>query len=69
MKTLFLWTVGDTVALFVIREKLRELNNELLKKNAFIDEMEPKYNASSECGAYSMPTPLLLLFLTVSRVM
>lgn len=31
--------------------------------------MEPKYNASSECGAYSMPTPLLLLFLTVSRVM
>uniref|UniRef100_A0A3Q3XL51 Protein Hook homolog 3 n=1 Tax=Mola mola TaxID=94237 RepID=A0A3Q3XL51_MOLML len=33
------------------REKLRELNNELLKKNSFIDEMEPKYNASSECGA------------------
>uniref|UniRef100_G3Q0C7 Calponin-homology (CH) domain-containing protein n=1 Tax=Gasterosteus aculeatus aculeatus TaxID=481459 RepID=G3Q0C7_GASAC len=31
-----------------IREKLRELNNELLKKNAFIDEMEPKYNASSQ---------------------
>ncbi|KAF3702181.1 Protein Hook -like protein 3 [Channa argus] len=29
-------------------EKLRELNNELLKKNAFIDEMEPKYNASSQ---------------------
>ncbi|XP_033502555.1 protein Hook homolog 3 isoform X3 [Epinephelus lanceolatus] len=29
-------------------EKLRELNNELLKKNAFIDEMEPKYNSSSQ---------------------
>ncbi|XP_038589314.1 protein Hook homolog 3 isoform X3 [Micropterus salmoides] len=29
-------------------EKLRELNNELLKKNSFIDEMEPKYNASSQ---------------------
>lgn len=33
-----------------IREKLRELNNELLKKNAFIDEMEPKYNTSCEFG-------------------
>ncbi|XP_044031212.1 protein Hook homolog 3 isoform X1 [Siniperca chuatsi] len=29
-------------------EKLQELNNELLKKNSFIDEMEPKYNASSQ---------------------
>ncbi|XP_069019176.1 protein Hook homolog 3 isoform X3 [Embiotoca jacksoni] len=29
-------------------EKLRELNNDLLKKNAFIDKMEPKYNASSQ---------------------
>ncbi|XP_029371832.1 protein Hook homolog 3 isoform X1 [Echeneis naucrates] len=29
-------------------EKVQELNNELLKKNAFIDEMEPKYNASSQ---------------------
>ncbi|XP_033951308.1 protein Hook homolog 3 isoform X2 [Pseudochaenichthys georgianus] len=29
-------------------EKLRELNNELLKKNTFIDEMEPKYNSSSQ---------------------
>ncbi|XP_034751303.1 protein Hook homolog 3 isoform X3 [Etheostoma cragini] len=29
-------------------EKVRELNNELLKKNAFIDEMEPKYNSSSQ---------------------
>ncbi|XP_070706389.1 protein Hook homolog 3 isoform X2 [Pempheris klunzingeri] len=29
-------------------EKLRELNNELLKKNSFIDDMEPKYNASSQ---------------------
>ncbi|XP_068430125.1 protein Hook homolog 3 isoform X4 [Clinocottus analis] len=29
-------------------EKLRELNNELLKKNALIDEMEPKYNTSSQ---------------------
>ncbi|XP_075885203.1 protein Hook homolog 3 isoform X2 [Nelusetta ayraudi] len=29
-------------------EKLRELNNELLRKNAFIDDMEPKYNASSQ---------------------
>ncbi|KAK5851860.1 hypothetical protein PBY51_023378 [Eleginops maclovinus] len=29
-------------------EKLRELNNELLKKNAFIDDMEPKYNSSSQ---------------------
>ncbi|KAM8827605.1 protein Hook homolog 3 isoform 1-T1 [Spinachia spinachia] len=29
-------------------EKIRELNNELLKKNAYIDEMEPKYNSSSQ---------------------
>uniref|UniRef100_A0A3Q1H072 Protein Hook homolog 3 n=1 Tax=Acanthochromis polyacanthus TaxID=80966 RepID=A0A3Q1H072_9TELE len=29
-------------------EKVRELNNELLKKNTFIDEMEPKYTASSQ---------------------
>uniref|UniRef100_A0A3Q3L7P3 Protein Hook homolog 3 n=1 Tax=Mastacembelus armatus TaxID=205130 RepID=A0A3Q3L7P3_9TELE len=29
-------------------EKLQELNNELLKKNTFIDEMEPKYNASTQ---------------------
>ncbi|XP_053266924.1 protein Hook homolog 3 isoform X2 [Pleuronectes platessa] len=29
-------------------EKVRDLNNELLKKNTFIDEMEPKYNASSQ---------------------
>ncbi|XP_029940908.1 protein Hook homolog 3 isoform X2 [Salarias fasciatus] len=29
-------------------EKVRELNNELLKKNTLIDEMEPKYNASSQ---------------------
>ncbi|XP_029920885.1 protein Hook homolog 3 isoform X3 [Myripristis murdjan] len=29
-------------------EKLRELNNELLKKNALIDDMEPKYNATSQ---------------------
>lgn len=29
-------------------EKVRELNNELLKKNAFIDEMEPKFTASSQ---------------------
>uniref|UniRef100_A0A8C6LSP1 Protein Hook homolog 3 n=1 Tax=Nothobranchius furzeri TaxID=105023 RepID=A0A8C6LSP1_NOTFU len=33
---------------FVFREKLKEVNNELLKKNAIIDEMEPKYNASSQ---------------------
>ncbi|XP_068190306.1 protein Hook homolog 3 isoform X1 [Antennarius striatus] len=29
-------------------EKLRELNNDLLKKNSFIDEIEPKYNACSQ---------------------
>ncbi|XP_075999437.1 protein Hook homolog 3 isoform X2 [Genypterus blacodes] len=29
-------------------EKLRELNDELLKKNAMIDEMEPKYTATSQ---------------------
>uniref|UniRef100_A0A3B4APE7 Calponin-homology (CH) domain-containing protein n=1 Tax=Periophthalmus magnuspinnatus TaxID=409849 RepID=A0A3B4APE7_9GOBI len=29
-------------------EKLQELNNDLLKKNAVIDEMEPKYNASCQ---------------------
>ncbi|XP_026195650.1 protein Hook homolog 3 isoform X2 [Anabas testudineus] len=29
-------------------EKLQELNSELLKKNAYIDEVEPKYNASSQ---------------------
>uniref|UniRef100_A0A667XBK0 Protein Hook homolog 3 n=1 Tax=Myripristis murdjan TaxID=586833 RepID=A0A667XBK0_9TELE len=34
--------------LFSTREKLRELNNELLKKNALIDDMEPKYNATSQ---------------------
>uniref|UniRef100_A0A8C5GZP5 Protein Hook homolog 3 n=1 Tax=Gouania willdenowi TaxID=441366 RepID=A0A8C5GZP5_GOUWI len=28
------------------QEKLRELNNELLKKNTLIDEMEPKYSAT-----------------------
>uniref|UniRef100_A0A3Q1J6M4 Protein Hook homolog 3 n=1 Tax=Anabas testudineus TaxID=64144 RepID=A0A3Q1J6M4_ANATE len=28
--------------------KLQELNSELLKKNAYIDEVEPKYNASSQ---------------------
>lgn len=39
-----------------LREKLRELNNELLKKNAFIDDMEPKYNASSEYSAAPQPT-------------
>uniref|UniRef100_A0A672JGD4 Protein Hook homolog 3 n=1 Tax=Salarias fasciatus TaxID=181472 RepID=A0A672JGD4_SALFA len=33
---------------FSLREKVRELNNELLKKNTLIDEMEPKYNASSQ---------------------
>lgn len=34
--------------LFCFREKLHELNNELLRKNALIDEMEPKYAASCE---------------------
>ncbi|KAM9734509.1 protein Hook homolog 3 isoform 3-T3 [Menidia menidia] len=29
-------------------EKVQELNNELLKKNALIDDMEPKYNANSQ---------------------
>ncbi|KAJ3605457.1 hypothetical protein NHX12_027503 [Muraenolepis orangiensis] len=29
-------------------DKLRELNDELLKKNAHIDDMEPKYNANSQ---------------------
>ncbi|XP_057675423.1 protein Hook homolog 3 isoform X4 [Corythoichthys intestinalis] len=29
-------------------EKLQEVNNELLKKNAFIDELEPKYVATSQ---------------------
>ncbi|XP_056146315.1 protein Hook homolog 3 isoform X2 [Lampris incognitus] len=29
-------------------EKLRELNDELLKKNAIIDDMEPKYTTSSQ---------------------
>ncbi|XP_061732680.1 protein Hook homolog 3 isoform X4 [Nerophis ophidion] len=29
-------------------EKVRQLNNELLKKNTYIDEMEPKYTASSQ---------------------
>ncbi|TKS84694.1 Protein Hook -like protein 3 [Collichthys lucidus] len=29
-------------------EKLREVNNELLKKTSFIDEMEPKYNSSCQ---------------------
>lgn len=29
-------------------EKLRELNNDLLKKNSLIDEMEPKYNTSCQ---------------------
>lgn len=34
--------------MFSVREKLRELNSELLKKNSFIDEMEPKYTSSCE---------------------
>uniref|UniRef100_A0A4W6DGR5 Hook microtubule tethering protein 3 n=1 Tax=Lates calcarifer TaxID=8187 RepID=A0A4W6DGR5_LATCA len=38
----------DSCCVLSIREKVRELNNELLKKNAFIDEMEPKYSASSQ---------------------
>ncbi|XP_077592987.1 protein Hook homolog 3 isoform X2 [Stigmatopora nigra] len=29
-------------------EKLQEVNNDLLKKNAFIDELEPKYAATSQ---------------------
>lgn len=33
-----------------IRAKVRELNHEVSKKNSFIDEMELKYNGSSECG-------------------
>uniref|UniRef100_A0A3Q2Y2P7 Protein Hook homolog 3 n=1 Tax=Hippocampus comes TaxID=109280 RepID=A0A3Q2Y2P7_HIPCM len=40
---------ADDVRLIpVCVEKLQEVNNELLKKNAFIDEMEPKYAASSQ---------------------
>ena len=41
---------NDMLSLCCFREKLRELNNELLKKNAFIDEMEPKYSASCKFG-------------------
>ena len=37
--------------MFFTREKIQELNNDLLKKNTFIDEMEPKYTASCEFGA------------------
>ncbi|XP_061887140.1 protein Hook homolog 3 isoform X2 [Entelurus aequoreus] len=29
-------------------EKVQQLNNELLRKNAYIDEMEPKYSANSQ---------------------
>ncbi|KAG7268379.1 hypothetical protein CRUP_031990 [Coryphaenoides rupestris] len=29
-------------------DKLRELNDELLKKSAYIDDMEPKYNANTQ---------------------
>uniref|UniRef100_A0A3Q3AMU0 Protein Hook homolog 3 n=1 Tax=Kryptolebias marmoratus TaxID=37003 RepID=A0A3Q3AMU0_KRYMA len=39
--------VSKQMLLFSL-EKLREVNNELLKKNAIIDEMEPKYNANSQ---------------------
>uniref|UniRef100_A0AAQ5YVT4 Calponin-homology (CH) domain-containing protein n=1 Tax=Amphiprion ocellaris TaxID=80972 RepID=A0AAQ5YVT4_AMPOC len=39
---------ADDVSYWFVLEKVRELNNELLKKNAFIDEMEPKYTASSQ---------------------
>uniref|UniRef100_A0A3P8S6C2 Hook microtubule tethering protein 3 n=1 Tax=Amphiprion percula TaxID=161767 RepID=A0A3P8S6C2_AMPPE len=39
---------ADHVSYWFVLEKVRELNNELLKKNAFIDEMEPKYTASSQ---------------------
>uniref|UniRef100_A0A8C6V686 Hook microtubule tethering protein 3 n=1 Tax=Neogobius melanostomus TaxID=47308 RepID=A0A8C6V686_9GOBI len=39
--------VSNTLSIHVL-EKLRELNNDLLKKNTVIDEMEPKYNASCE---------------------
>lgn len=61
-----------------IREKLRELNNELLKKNSFIDEMEPKYNASCEfgpplnsecvkCGCACRPPPSLASVLIIFK--
>ncbi|KAG7257948.1 hypothetical protein CRUP_014692 [Coryphaenoides rupestris] len=30
-------------------DKLRELNDELLKKSTYIDDMEPKYNANTQC--------------------
>lgn len=49
-----------TFVLF-IREKLQELNNELLKKNSFIEEMEPKYNTSSESGPLLNSDPSVLL--------
>uniref|UniRef100_A0A8C6V6G7 Hook microtubule tethering protein 3 n=1 Tax=Neogobius melanostomus TaxID=47308 RepID=A0A8C6V6G7_9GOBI len=39
--------VSNTLSIHVL-EKLRELNNDLLKKNTVIDEMEPKYNASCQ---------------------
>uniref|UniRef100_A0AAY5EME3 Protein Hook homolog 3 n=1 Tax=Electrophorus electricus TaxID=8005 RepID=A0AAY5EME3_ELEEL len=32
---------------FLFREKLRDATNELLKKNTIIEELEPKYNAST----------------------
>uniref|UniRef100_A0A3Q2C6T4 Protein Hook homolog 3 n=1 Tax=Cyprinodon variegatus TaxID=28743 RepID=A0A3Q2C6T4_CYPVA len=40
--------VSKQNALLCFEEKLQEVNNELLKKNAIIDELEPKCNASSQ---------------------
>lgn len=37
-------SVADVV--FSKREKLREVNRELQKKSAYIDDLEPKYTSS-----------------------
>lgn len=38
----------DTVIYFVGREKLHEANNELQKKRAIIEDLEPRFNNSCE---------------------
>lgn len=57
--------------IFCFREKLHELNNELLRKNALIDEMEPKYAASCESSTnveYLKSVDLHVLLLLVFAV-
>lgn len=45
----------------VFREKIRELNNEVMKKNSVIEDMEVKHSSSSECGSVPLCEPTVVL--------